>query len=623
MLGLAIAAAYANAVTIPFHFDDWHAVEQNPHIRSLANLPRFFVDPDTTTILHENKDLRPIVVATLALDYAISGPATWSYHATNILFHWLVVLLVFRIVRDHCWLGARALPVALAAALVVALHPLNTEPVNYVSSRSSLLTALFYLGAFDAAARDRRVASAGLLALAMLTKAIAVTFPVVFLGYCLLGRPRRVPWGFLAALVAVAAAGILYRQLLLPPWVVASARQPWVTPWIYFLTEWSAYLYYLRLFVWPDALVIDRLDYPYARSILEPQAWASLLGLITLGALAWRVRRHEPALAFAAFWYFVTLFAESSFFPLAEPVNEHRPYLAMLGLGLAAGIALDTVATRAARRASVPAHRTFAVLLLLTAGVLGTGTVLRNRTWQTARALWMDATRKAPGNTRAWLNAGRALMVAGDDAGARTLFLEAHRLSPCYAYVQMNLSVIDARAGDAEGALRWADEAVHCNGGLALAHFYRGSALERLGRTADAIAAYRRATAIDGQHADAWLAQGRLLEAQRDWSNAALAYDHALAANPTSVAAAMGAGLLYQHRLGKSAEAVERFRAALRLDPDHYGAHYQLAVALLATGDRDGAVATWREFVAMAAAIGDRKSIAGAPAALRDAADIR
>ena len=46
------------------------------------------------------------------------------------------------------WLGDDALAVAAASALVVALHPLNTEPVDYLSARSALLTTVFSLGAF-------------------------------------------------------------------------------------------------------------------------------------------------------------------------------------------------------------------------------------------------------------------------------------------------------------------------------------------------------------------------------------------------------------------------------------------------------------------------------------------
>ena len=48
-------------------------------------------------------------------------------------------------------------------------------------------------------------------------------------------------------------------------------------------------------------------------------------------------------------WYVVALAAESTIFPLAEPVNEHRPYLAMLGLGTIAALGAWTLVAFIAR----------------------------------------------------------------------------------------------------------------------------------------------------------------------------------------------------------------------------------------------------------------------------------
>ena len=193
------------------------------------------------------------------------------------------------------------------------------------------------------------------------------------------------------------------------------------------MTGWSAYLYYLRLFLWPDALVVDRLDYPLTRSFLEPRAWGSLLVLLVLGGLAWRARRRWPALTFAALWYAVALAAEQTIFPLAEPVNEHRPYLAMLGLGTAAGLGLRGAAHLLARPLRVPATRVVVVLVALVAIALGVATAARNEVWRDDGALWRDAVAKAPANPRAWLNAGHAAMARDDRDEARRLLLEAHR----------------------------------------------------------------------------------------------------------------------------------------------------------------------------------------------------
>ena len=392
-----------------------------------------------------------------------------------------------------------------------------------------------------------------------------------------------------------------------------------MTPWTYFVTEWSALLYYLRLFVWPDALVIDRVDFPYVRSLVDVQAWGSLLALGGLGATIWWLAQRERAFAFGALWFLLTLAPESSFFPLAEPVNEHRPYLAMLGLATIAALGLWRAARFVARRLVAPPPWVFAVVVTFVVTLLGAATHARNEVWRDDLRLWLDATEKAPRNARAWMNAGHAALTRGDLAQARPLLLEAHRLNPCYAYVQLNLSALAAREDDAAASLRWADDAVRCNPGLALARVGRAEALERLGRLDEALAEYREATRLDAVHAGAWLAQGRLLESRGEWAAAAAAYDAAAAADPMSTEAPMRAGLLYSYRLGNGATAVERYRAVLALDPAHYGAHYQLAVALLAAGRRDEALAAWSRFTPLALAIGDEASVESAPAELRTA----
>jgi lysophospholipase L1-like esterase len=120
-----------------------------------------------------------------------------------------------------------------------------------------------------------------------------------------------------------------------------------------------------------------------------------------------------------------------------------------------------------------------------------------------------------------------------------------------------------------------------------------------------------------------WVERGRRFEAQEAWSEAAAAYDRALALDPADDEAAMLAGLAYHYRLRDDDRAIARYRAILARSPSHYGARYQLAVALLAHGETDAARAAWGEFVVLADAIGDRRAIEEAPAALREAEPAR
>jgi len=607
LLAIGIGAAYSNSLSVGFEFDDVYLLTNNPSIRSLRNIPRFFYDPFTLTTVRENADLRPVLQITYALNHAISGLRPWSYHAVNMVLHLVAALLVFRIVRDHLWPGPALVPAA--AALFFALAPLNSQTLDYMSARSALLCTTLYLAAFWCVLRRRQWPAALLHALALLTKAIAVTLPAVIVAYDFLYRDRaRCPtvlgyvrdWRRVVRLVLAPVvldlAYLLYRRLLLPPWVSETFHQSFTTPWLWFMSEWSAQLYYVRLFLWPDALSIDH-DFPYAFSFFQARAWLALCVIVAWIAVALRSAARRPLVAFATLWFFITLAPESSFAPLAEVVNDHRPYIASsLGLSVLLAWLIHEASSRLRERQQ-PA---FVLACLVLCAVTIPITRHRNWQWQDSVRLWTDAAEKGPGNGRAWMNAGLALMARGQLAEARRHFERARASNPGYAYVYMNISVLEAHEGHLDAALRAADEAVRLNPGLAPAHYYRGRVLEKLGRTEEAAAAYEQALAIDPRHLEASNALARLTP------NGA-----------SSAEALMQSGLdaLYAQR--KPEEAAAYFRKVLDRNPTHYGATYQLAEALDASGHGDEAQRLWATVLQMAEGYGDQTTAATARARLQ------
>jgi hypothetical protein len=214
------AGVYRGVLRNGFVWDDTHTVANNPAIRSLSTAGRWFASPDATSTLREN-NYRPVLVASYAVDYALWGRLPSGYHATNLLIHLGVVAAVFALGR-RLWRDA---PSALCAAAIVAVHPVNAEAVNYVSARSSSLSALFALAAllaYDAVSRDegnRRwglgrgagLGSALLLGLAALgTKETAAILPLLVVAWdrmrfgerhgWLVTLARSLPWWALVAL---------------------------------------------------------------------------------------------------------------------------------------------------------------------------------------------------------------------------------------------------------------------------------------------------------------------------------------------------------------------------------------------------------------------------------------
>ena len=607
LLALGIGLAYSNSFKIGFYFDDTYGIADNPAVRSLRNIPSFFVDPRAVWTEATQVDLRPVVMCSYAVNYAISGLNTWSYHLFNLLIHFIASLLVFFIVRDRLWwpvaergpTGEGRIPAA-AAALFFALAPLNTQPVDYLWARSALLCTTFYLGAFLAYLNRRWKMGSALFVCALLTKAIAVTLPAILVAYGFFYRDRKrhptvaaylsdvkrllLPVG-LPALLCLCY--VVYRHIFLPSWTAAARTDVGITPAIYFMSEWPALLYYVRLFVWPTGLSVDH-AYPYIYTFLSPRAYLSLIVLLGWLAAVLSGAKKQPLFAFATAWFFITLMPESSFAPLAEVINDHRPYIASLGLSVLLVLLLNWGASRfGARRRAV-------FIALSSALCLAAVPVTRHRNWEwnDSLRLWDGAAHENPENSRAWMNAGLSYMSRGNLAKAREYFEKAAALTPGYVYVHVNLCILDMAEGHFDAALREAKEAVRDQPDMALTHLSLGQSLEKLGRFEPSAAAYRRALALDPPNAQARDGLARMRSAN----------------GYTEEGSLMSEGLAALYEENEPLRAQAAFRKVLERIPGHYGATFQLAVALDKSGDGPSARPVWEKVLTMAESYHDQDS---------------
>ena len=73
LLLAAMLVVYSNHWHNAFHDDDWHTISSNSFIRSLGNIPLYFQDVKTFSVVPPNRSYRPVVTTTLAIDYALSN----------------------------------------------------------------------------------------------------------------------------------------------------------------------------------------------------------------------------------------------------------------------------------------------------------------------------------------------------------------------------------------------------------------------------------------------------------------------------------------------------------------------------------------------------------------------
>jgi len=544
----ATLLAYSNSFQAEFQFDDYHQVVKNQNIRSLGNIPQFFVTAGLGSYNVEDTGYRPLTIATFALNYAIGGNDVCSHHIFNVSLHIINALLVYLIVLTLIRRpdGRDAYLTALAAALVFALHPIQTNAVTYISGRAVLLASMFYLASFYCFIRYRKggygspyakyllAASAPILYLSgLLSKEMAVSLPAVMLAYDLIftlpedggaGRAARkliyyVP--FIAALIVYLAAKRHLQGYI-------AITEPPYSVWQYLLSESKALLLYLRLLILPMNQSAD-----YGLLATEsPDVMVAVSALLLVGAV-WLIisrRRAVPAAAFFGAWFLIALAPESSLFPITDIAVEYRLYLPSVGFIAAAVILASSLLKSREALMKALALPLIAMLLVLTFN--------RNSVWATQTTLWADVAHKSPSSARAYANLGNALVAEGRFKEAYSVLgrsLAIDRFFPQGFTVYNNMGLCLLEMGMYEESIEDFRRAIMANPGSIESFGNMGMAYFKLGRYDEAADSLEKAVKLNPGYTTSHLllsqvykARGRykdeLAEAETALGNAQMDY---------------------------------------------------------------------------------------------------
>ncbi|MEW6750774.1 MAG: tetratricopeptide repeat protein [Candidatus Latescibacterota bacterium] len=571
-----VALVYAGSLGGSFQYDDRHSIVENPHIRDLRRLPDFLLRPQTFSRDPDKAMFRPLVVASLALNHAWSGYAPWSYHLVNGAAHALCSLLLCGLLRQLGACGAAA----LFGGLAFAVHPLATEPVNYISSRSETFATAGVMGGLWLYQRAPgpfswwRAASLAAFALGLLSKSTALLLPALLLaGDWAAGRRARGRWRLYLPYGAVAAGYLLVVRPLL---VRATLDQP-VRGWALQLgTQAKALAYYARLLLMP---VRQSVDHAFAQSSLAGVVPLAALALAASAAwLAWRGRRWSPLPLLALLLAGVGL-APTVLVPLNVLVNEHRLYLPLAGLALLAG-GLRLCGSGARLQGALAAVAVL-VLALLAAE--------RSRLWRDEGTLWADAAARGPGLARPRVYLGNHARAQGRPAEAVAHYEAALRLEPAEPAARANLASALAEAGRLAEALAAGRDLLAVDPESGDLH-YLLAGIHRQAGAADSARWHYLAVPPDSPHQAAALNMLGVLQEEGGCPDSAMVWYARAAAASGETAGAEGNVARLQRvltaradtlvRVGQHARAEVLCRRLLDGDPDLHQARFLLAVSL-------------------------------------------
>ncbi|HNW93960.1 MAG TPA: hypothetical protein PKM88_13710 [bacterium] len=460
LLLLLVCTAVLYAPVRAFDFiaiDDPELVQNNPLIRECS--PTLFAQPVGGLY-------NPVTICSYALNYRRTGLQPGPFHCTNIALHLIAVVLVFFLARRlHDAPG-----VALLAAALFALHPLQVETVAWISARKELLCGVFSLGAVLAHSAARRhgtwwrhaiTVSCYLLALGSLP--IAAMLPLLFvvldwyLGVNPFTRRRLV----VTALLLLAALPVLAANLIVALPSAEDVARPAGLASAIMISAFTV----LRSFVTAALPLALAVRYHYPPPAL-PATAAATFAILALVLLALHLRRRSRLPLFALLWWMLLLLPTLPVVALGSDRAARAPHDRYLYLPLAAA----AVATAAALHAlGQRRHRPRLHLAALLLGIL--------------------------------LPAAAAALSARQLAGWRntiTLLTHEHRLFPAAAQPLIDRSICYRDSSNFAPALRDITAAIALAPQQATPYLVRGQLHELAGNPAAAAADFRTGLALPG-----------------------------------------------------------------------------------------------------------------------------
>jgi protein O-mannosyl-transferase len=561
-LGLLLVAVgfavFWNSLPAPFTFDDDHAIVVNEQIRHIST---------SLSRTEQGSPLagRPLVSLTFAINYALGELNVRDYRLVNIAVHVLNALLLFAILRRHLDQN-----VAFAIALIWMVHPLVTEPVDYVSQRTELMMAACFLATLyfggSAVARHRSdggtrpTVSVICCALGMACKETMVVAPIGVLLYdrtFAFGSFReafRRRSGYYAALSAtwLVLVVLLWSS---PRGDSAGFTGASVSPWAYLLDQSVMIVRYLRLAFWPRGLVLDYGE-PTHVTFSQVAPYALAVAALLAGTVVALVRNLPSG--FLGAWFFLTLAPTSSIMPISTEVGaERRMYLPLMAIvALVVTGAARTLRVRNRGADLTDPRRSWMIAPIAVAALLSIATIQRNAEYRSGLTLWQTVLDRWPPHARAHRNLAAELKLA------------------------------NRRDEEIEHLRAAVNDLPELRSVLALE-------LLALGRNMEATDELRIYLRDHPRDADAWSNLGNALDALGRSDQALDAFTRAVDINPNNGLSQRNLALQYLQK-NDFDNAVAHAREGVRLTPDEADAHNLLGLALIGQQKIDEAIAEFR-----------------------------
>ena len=550
LLGVLI---FANHLNNPFQFDSVPYISNNAKLQK----PETLLTPE---FLQKEFIHRGLLRISIALNVYLDGFKPFGFHLLSLAFHILNALLLFFIFeksfqRFHLsalgWGNNRIRSISFFAAVLFLCHPIQTESVIYIMSRSEVMASTFYLIGFLLFQQLlERTSTSGLqyffyfliiiliILLGFSVKQIVATLPASMIFYYFFSSPDNSPaWQFLKKwkwpllVICSALASLFFYKLFTDEaFLVGPSRTDQMVGRVkYMLSQpYVIIFYYLNKIFFPINLNIDP-DIEVVTNFLSPSFLIPALCIFFLLVGSFRVFKNRIILFFLC-WFFIILSPSSSIVTLHDLAAEHRIYLASAGVFILLAYWVSEVSCKWGK--SQPLQIILICCLFL--GMLGVLTIKRNTVWQSELSLWQDTYQKSPYKLRPLINLARAHSLLGETDKAIQYYQEALNQGPLIFAVNYNL----------------------------------GDLYMEKGLVPDAVQRFLVATQISPETFETFARLGDIYLSQNNFKLAESYFKQAVELNPRFSIGFKNLGVLNFYHLNNPKQGIIYFTRSLTLDPD-------------------------------------------------------
>lgn len=573
-------AAYYPAIHAGFIWDDDFYVTENHLLTAPDGLRRIWFTTESPS------QYFPLTYSVFMIERRLWDLNPMGYHLVNIALHAINAILVFllftRLKLRRAWM----------AAAIFALHPVHVESVAWITELKNTLSGMFYLLAmlsylhFEDNQQWRWYAQAFVLfALALLSKTVVLTLPLVIL---LVGwwRRGRITWREANLLLPFLVLG-LAMGLLSSWWEInQQGTTGEVFDFSFFqrvLLSGRALCFYVLKLLWPV-----NLTFSYPQWTLNPLALGQYgwhLGLLLLLLVLWQLRKkwgRGPLTGVAIFM--VTLAPMLGFVNYYTMrysfVADHYQYLASLGL---IAVLVDGISwgfkrcmemadyTTAERLKKVEAFIGLIVVLML--GIL---TWQQTYAYRDSETLWMDTLKKNPQSWMAYNNLGIIRSEQGNLEDGIEYFTKALTLNPAHVEAYNNLGAAYTKLDRLAEAIAAYEQALAIMPNHPKTRNNRGIIYAKEGKLDYAIEEYKKAVSVRPRYIEAWYNLGNTYLKKDSLDEAIAAYKQVLTLKPLHAETHVNLGAAYLTNNSLD-EAILHLKKALAIDPTLANAHINLA----------------------------------------------